>query len=550
MENQNGMTRRFPLHAIRAPGLTILALVALVPAAVAQDTPPVAPDDPYVVGAALPPVEGGRPIVSLTLDEAIAIALESNLDIQSARLNPQIQRFTYQIAETAFDPSFNTSLSYNNSTNQSTSQLDGGTRTTTERNTLNFSVSQPLPWYGASLSTSFNNARTSTDNIFATRNPSYSSSFSLNLSQPLLQGRRIDNQRNQLRTQEIQREITDVQLSNQMDNLSNQVRVGYWNLRSQIEQIEIQRRSLAQAEQLLANNRIRVELGTMVEMELAQAEVQVANAQQALLNAEIQWRQQELAFKRLLAGGADDPVFGQTINPVDLPAQAQAEPDVDIEAAIERALLRRPDLRTQVRQREIAEMNLEVTRDGTRPNMNLNASYSLQGVGGNRFDRTGLGGEPQLIEEGGYLDGLQSILGFDTPTFNVSVNFSYPLGMRSARANLERARLQLRQSEIALQSQQLQIETEVTNAGMAVTNTFLQLQAATRSREAAERSVEAELTRFQVGASTNFQVVNAQDNLTSARLSELRAIINHINALAEFERVQGLDELDFPWDDG
>ncbi len=540
MENVDGMTRR---SNTRTPWLFAAAALALAPLAtpvLAQEPPTPAPDDPYVVGTAAPPIEGGRPLVSMTLEDAIATALENNLDIQSARLNPQIQRLTLDIAETAFDPSFNSSLSYNNATNQSTSQLDGGTRTTTERNTLNFSVSQPLPWYGASLSTSFNNARTSTDNVFATRNPSYSSSFSLNFSQPLLQGRRIDNTRNQLRTQEVQREITDVQLRNQADNLSNQVRVAYWNLRSQIEQIEIQRRSLAQAEQLLANNRVRVELGTMVEMELAQAEVQVANAEQALLNAEIQWRQQELAFKRLLASGADDAIFAQTINPVDLPELDPVEPEVDIEAAIARALQFRPDLRAQDKQRQIAEMNLEVTQENTRPNLNLNASYSLSGVGGNRFDRSGLGGEPQLVETGGYMDGLQSILNFDTPTFNVSVNFSYPLGMRSARANLERARLQLRQSELSLQSQQLQIETEVTNAGLAVTNTFLQLAAARRSREAAERSVEAELTRFQVGASTNFQVVNAQDNLTSARLSELRAVINHINAVAEFERVQGI----------
>jgi outer membrane protein TolC len=89
--------------------------------------------------------------------------------------------------------------------------------------------------------------------------------------------------------------------------VANQVRTAYWNLRSQIEQIEIQRRSLAQAEQLLENNRVRVRAGTMVEMDLAQAEVQVANAEQALLNAEIQWQAQELAFKRLLISGTDDP---------------------------------------------------------------------------------------------------------------------------------------------------------------------------------------------------------------------------------------------------
>jgi len=143
------------------------------------------------------------------------------------------------------------------------------------------------------------------------------------------------------------------------------------------------------------------------------------------------------------------------------------------------------------------------------------------------------------VERGGYRDGLQSIANFDTPTFNVSVNFSYPLGMQSGRANLERARLQLRQTDLSIRNQQLAIETEVTNAGLSVSNAFLQLQAASRSRQAAERSLEAELIRFDVGASTNFQVVTAQDALTSARLSELRAVIGYVNALAEFDRVRG-----------
>jgi outer membrane protein TolC len=80
--------------------------------------------------------------------------------------------------------------------------------------------------------------------------------------------------------------------------------------------------------------------------------------------------------------------------------------------------------------------------------------------------------------------------------------------------------------------------TQVTDAGLAVRDTYLQLQAAQRSREVAERSADFEITRFNVGAATNYEVMQARDALTSARLSELRAIINYVNAIAEFERVQ------------
>jgi outer membrane protein len=528
------------IRRIVAPGLGLAVLVPMnLPAL--QDVPAPRPLEtlPYEVGTAEPPREEGVPMASMTLEEAIDRALENNLEIRAARLDPEIESYGLRAAEAAFNPTFSATLGHNNQTSASTSQLDGGTRITTERNTFNTQVTQPLPWYGASLSANFNNARTSTDNVFATRNPSYSSTLSFNYTQPLLSGRRIDSQRNAVRTQQVERQIADVRLRSQVETLEAQVRTAYWDLRASIEQIEIQRRTLAQAEQLLADNRIRVELGTMVRLELAQAEAQVASAQQALLNAEVQWRNQEMAFKRLLVAGTDDPLYHQTINPVDLPEYEEIE--VDLEAAIRRAMETRPDLLALRQQREVSEMNLDVSRDNTRPNLDLTLSYSLQGVGGDLFERAELGGDPRLIERGGFSDGLSSIANFDIPTFSAAVTFSYPLGGRAADHNLEQARLRHRQSDLQLQNQRLVVETEVTNAGLAVRNAFLQLEAARTSREAAERSAEAEITRFNVGVSTNFQVVAAQDALTQARLSELQATINVINALAEFERVQGTE---------
>jgi len=472
----------------------------------------------------------------MSLQDAIARALEMNLDIQTARLNPQIQGYSLTAARAAFSPTLSTTLGQNNSSQQSTSQLDGGNRTSTDRLTFNGSLSKSLPWYGGRLSMNFNNSRTETNNTFSTLNPSYRSSLSFDYSQPLLAGFRIDNQRNTLRTQEIQLEITDIQLQTQVANLTNSVRTQYWALRAAIEQIEIQRRNLAQAQELLDQNRIRVELGTMSELQVTQAESQVASAEQSLLNAEVQWRNQELNFKRLLISGADDPLLFETINPTDLPSVEEVV--VDLQSAIDMALEERTDIRQQRQQREISSLNLEVTKNNRLPSLNLSAGYSVSGVGGDLYSRDGIGGEAVLVSQGGYSDGLQSLWDRDTPTWNVSLNFSYPIGNQAAKANLERARLQMQQTDLALKTQELSIVTEVTDAGLSVNDTYLQLQAARRSREVAERSAEIELTRFNVGASTNYEVAQAQDNLTSARLSELRAIINYVNAIAEFERVQ------------
>ncbi len=522
------MSRKSILSA--KAGLVLLALV--IPMSLSAQVEV----ERYQMGRALPPLEPGQTYVEMTLNDAISRALESNLDIQSVRLNPQIQEFSFETARAAFLPTFSQTLSHNNSTNQSTSQLDGGTTTTSKRQSFNSSLSQTMPWYGGRLSASFNNSRNETNNSFSTRNPSYSSSLSFSYSQPLLSGFKIDNQRNSLKTNVIQGQITDLQMQTQIENITNSVRLGYWNLRASIEAIGITERSLAQAQELLAQNRIRVELGSMSELQVVQAEAQVVGAEQSLLNAQIGWRNQELNFKRLLVSGAEDELLYRTINPTELPVIV--EQAVDIDEAITVALEERMDIRQQRQQREISELNLDVTESNRLPSLNMSAGYTVSGVGGDLYQRDGLGGTPVLVSPGGWADGLESIWGRDTPTWNLSLNFSYPIGMKSAKANLERARLQLRQTDLALKDQELTIVTQVTDAGLTVTDTFLQYQAAQRSREVSERSAEIEQTRFNVGASTNYEVVQAQDDLTSALLSELRSIINHVNAVAQFDRVQ------------
>ena len=492
--------------------------------------------DPYEVGTALPPLDAGGTLVEISLDEAVARALDRNLDIQTARLSPRIQRYSLQAAEGVFSPTLSSTYGYSSSTNQSTSQLDGGARTSTQRQTFNASLSKPMPWYGGRLSADFNNSRTETTNAFSTLNPSFRSTVSFNYTQPLLAGLTTDNQRTALETQAIQGQIADLQLTGQIAIITYRVRVAYWGLRATIEQIEIQRRNLAQAQALLDQNEIRVQLGTLADLQVIQAEAQVASAEQSLLNAEIQWRNQELIFKRLLVGGADDPLLAQTLNPTGLPVLV--EQAIDIDAAVDIALGERTDLRQTRQQRQISELDLAVTRNNTRPDLNLIAAYSLQGVGGDLFSRSGLGGDAVLVEPGGYLDGLNTIWGRETPSWSLTLNFSYPIGNRAAKANLQRARLQMEQTDLAIRNQELAIVTEVTSAGLAVNDNFLLLQAAQRSREAFERAAEVEVTRFNVGASTNYEVSQAQDALTAARLSELRAMIDYEIAIAEFELVQ------------
>jgi outer membrane protein TolC len=520
-----------------------LAVLVLGAATVSAQQPGAAPApglqtpqvDRYVVGTARPP-DTGLPVRDMTLEDAMLVALEQNLELRVARMNPEIQDYSLQQVRAAFLPTVSGTYSYSSTSRISDDSVQGVSRLVTGNQSFNGRLQQAMPWYGGSLSANWNNSRGTTNAANSTFNPNIRSSVQFSYTQPLLQNLLIDNTRNSLRTSQITRQITDITLLNQIESTKTQVRNAYWALRSALEQIEIQRRSLEMAQRQLDENRIRVEIGTMAPIDIAQPEASVATAEQALLNAEIAWRTAELNLKRLLVSGRDDQLYQVTINPVDVPAFTLQS--VDIASAIEAALAQRSDLDTSRRQLQITEMNLALSRNATRPSLNMTANYSLEGTGGNRYEVDRLQGTRTLINAGGYIDALSGLASLDTPAWSFNFNFSYPIGTTSARASYARSQLQREQELTELKAQELAVATEVTNAGLAVENTYKQLQASQKTREVAERNLEAELTRFEVGMSNNFQVAQLQNSLTSARLNELNRLIAYINAVAEFERVQ------------
>jgi outer membrane protein TolC len=502
------------------------ATATATPQATTLQSPPT-----YVVGQARPPAEPGATVVDLSLEDAMGIALEKNLALQSARLNPQNVDYQLQSARAAYLPQYTSTYSYRNSTSPSNNTLEGVAAVTSTSQSFNAGASQSLPWFGSSVSASFSNGRSATNNVTARLNPSYSSQLSFSYSMPLLRNLLIDNNRNTLRTLGIQRQIADTQLLTQIENTKASVRNAYWQLRQTIEQIEIQQLALGIAQRQYQDSLIRVEIGTAAPIDTAQFEVGVASSEQSLLNAQINWRNAELNLKRLLVSGPEDDLFRSTINPAEQPALSLTS--VDIPAAITEALASRNDIVQSRRQLEISELNLEVTKDQTKPNLSLSAGFNTSGQGGSQL-QNGV-----VVNPGGYGDALRALSSFDTSGWNMGLNLTLPFGQakQTAEINYARALLSMQQTQTSLKEQELNITAQVTNAGLAVENTYKQLQQAQKSREAQERSTNAAVTRNEVGLATNFEVVQQNNSLTSARLTELSRLIAYLNAVAEFDRV-------------
>jgi outer membrane protein TolC len=526
------------MRSLRYRHLISIPLLALATTAGAQSS------DDSLVGLAtraaarlaVIQIPGSGPRTDLTLEDAIARALERNLDIAVQRLNPLVVDLNLAQALSAYSPTFDTSLSTNSSTSPSSTQLDGGQRVVSDRKVVNTGITQAVAWGGGRYTVDFNNNRQASTNTFSSFNPSYRSSFQGSYTQPLLRGFKIDSTRQQIQVTRINRDIADIDLRQLLTNTVSSVQDAYWDLVYATGTLEVQRQALELAETLIRDNEARVEIGTMAPIEIVSARSEAAQRRQSLAQAEQNLATAELALKQLIVGGTDDEYWAATLNPVDLPTLEV--PAIDLEEAIRTALDERTDIARSRRQLDINNVNLSSLSNSRLPAVDLVGTYQLQGQGGTRFNRTGLGGLVFQEIPGGIRDAFNQLYDVDFPTWNLQLTVSYPLGQSAADAQYARARIQVQQVQAQLRQLGLQVATEVTNAVLQIQGIARRIEASTAARELATEQLAAEQSKFVAGLQTNFFVVQAQRDLATAQDTELRAILDQQKALVEFDRVQ------------
>jgi outer membrane protein TolC len=484
---------------------------------------------------ATPPPAPGT-VVELTLDDSTQRALERNLDIAVERLNPQTFEFSLAALDASYKPTLTSNFSTRSQTAFSRSQTAGGDVLSTDTITNNYGISQNMRWGGGSFAAAFNNNRQAQSDAFATRNPALNTSLTAAYAQPLLRNFRIDGTRSQLRITKINQQISETTLRATITRTLVNVRNAYWDLVYAIQAAEVAERSLTLATRLVQDNQARVEVGTLAPLDVVQAQAEEATRRQTVTQTVANRRTAELALKRLIVNGTDDPLWTATIEPIDRPAYTTTP--IDVADAVRKALSTRTDLETAHKQLQSNDISLKSLTDQQLPALDLTATYGLAGVGGPQFVRQGLGGTITQVIPSGFGDALGLIKDRRAPTWNIALSLSYPIGTSPAEANVARARLQQRQTIAQSRALELQIATEVTNAALQVEATRERLQAAGVALELAEKRLEAEQSRFDVGLTTNFFVVSAQRDLRDSQNSQLRALLDYRRAQVDFERVQ------------
>jgi len=479
---------------------------------------------------------GTGPTNDLTLEDAIARALERNLDIAVERLNPQVIDLSLAQQLSVYRPTVNSTFGNNSRTNPSSTQLDGGEAVVSDTATFNGGIDQAVQWGGGSYQLNFNNSRSASTSFFSGFNPSYRSTIQASYTQPLLRGFKIDANRQQIQVTRINRNIADIDLRQTMTNTVSSVRNAYWDLVYANQTVAVQQQALELAESLVQDNQARVEIGTLAPIEIIQAQSEAAARRQTLAQAEQTLATAELVLKQLIVDGTDDEFWTATLIPIDLPIIA-TDP-IDLQAAIRAALDERTDLARSRRQLDINNVNLSAMQNNTLPSVDLVGSYQLQGQGGTRINRSGLGGGVTNTIPGGIGDAFDQLFDAAFPVWSVQLNVSYPLGQSAAEAAYARARIQVQQVQAQLRQLELQVATEVTNAVVQIQAIERRVEAAGVARELAAEQLAAEQSRFEAGLSTSFLVVQAQRDLATSQDTELRAILDQQKALVELDRVQ------------
>ena len=450
----------------------VKALIAQAQKQIAQDpAAPVAPLD----------TQAG-PVVNLTEKEAVDRGREKNLTLISERITPQTWDFTMAATRATYLPTLTSAIGNNNQTQLSTSALSGGVKTTNEQQSWSAGMSKRMWRGGGNYSLSWTNNRTYTSSAKATCNPCFSSGFEGLFTQPLLRNFRIDSTRAQVLTNEISQDIADLNLSGQVVSILAQIRNAYWELVYAREAVQAAQASLELASRLVQDNRLRVEIGSMAPIDIVQAQAEEASRRQQLVNAQAILRNNELGLKRLIVSGTDDELWRATIVPTDRPIMT-ATP-IDLEGAVRTALSQRTDLAVTRKNLESTDVSLRNLENETKPALDLIGTMNLSGRAGQGITRTDpVTGISVTPPNGSYFDALGHISSFEAPTWNVRLNFSYPLGNSAPKANIARQRLLRTQTEASIKAVELQIATEVTAAALAVRNSLESLQAAQVSRQ-------------------------------------------------------------------
>lgn len=436
-----------------------------------------------------------------------------------------------------YDPSFWVSYAaQHRSSPQANTVTTGTTAVVLNSRGMNMGYSQGFAT-GTTFSASFNSSRVDSNNLRNALNPNNSAYVSATVTQHLLQGFGLAVNRRNIRIAKNNIRVNDLAFRQQVISTVSQVIQGYWDLVTYTENVKVAEQSLSLSEKLYNDNKKQVEIGTLAPISIVQAEAEVARNQQSLVQARTQLLQQETSLKNALSrtGVASPTIAEAHIIPTDRIRVSEQEKIEPIQDLVARALESRPELAQSRINVDNLKLGLLGTKEEMRPSLDVQASFQNNGLAGMYGPEPGA--DAYFI--GGAGSAMSQVFRRNFPDYFIGVQLTIPLRNRSARADMVMDQISLRQQEITQQRLVNSIRADVRNALIAVQQAKASYDAAVKARMLAEQTLDAEQKKYALGASTIYYVIQYQRDLAEARSNEVAAESQYAKARVVLDQATG-----------
>jgi outer membrane protein TolC len=533
--------------------------------------------------------------LELSLQDAIELALQDSMDIEVARYNvwyadtdllrtaaggsgrgsagTAFGGSSAKIPFLSIDPAVTGTFSaeslrvpVNNPFLSGTGFTTGVTGLPVHTDIYNLGVSQGFVT-GTTASVAWDNTRSSSGSTFNSFNPSVQSALYINIQQQLLNGFGTFINRRNIVIAKNNRKIADLAFSQQVITTITNTITAYYELAYARENVKVQQQAVTVAEKLYNDNKKQLEIGTMAPLDVTRAESELATDRQNLIVAQTAQLQQQQVLRNAIS---KDPMAPNLVNVEIIPSEKPTPPAVveaaSFEDAVREAFSKRPDLLESQINLTNAGIDAKANKRALLPTATLTARYGSQGLAGNSAitsTTTVAGGQlvnstgaPVLIDgvpifvpatstsvvgtkTGGLGDAQSQIFHNQFPDYFVGLNLNIPLRNRVAQADYQRSVLTQRQTEAQLQALKNSAILDVRNTYIALVQDRARVEAAGKARELQQQTFDAEQKKYQLGASTVYQVILTQRDLITAQGTELRALADLVEAKANYERALG-----------
>ena len=482
-------------HRRRSPGLhrrqSVRAVIGLLLGSLTCCT--VRADEPPVPRAA-----------SVSLREAIQLALLHNRSLEKAGLDREVQRFDLRVAETEFTPRLDLlSSSFYNPV-----KINGASTTTRTSDTA-VAITERVPT-GARVALLWDNYATG----LSTAPKAYDSTLSLQLDQPLLRGGGLPANLANLRIARLSEQTNILEFKRNVIVTITNVIFAYRNLQQSQRQVEVSEVAVTRAQEQLRINRALVSSGILAPAEIIQTEADIANQEFNLLTAQANRDSARFALVKILDVDRDTPF--ESMDPIVLPTFT-----LDLETCRRLAFANRPDFQQALQSQSASELSVVSARNNQLWYLNLSSRYKVTG------------GDTSY---GAAIDRSFTRANED---WNVGVTLQVPFGDLTRKQGYLHARNRASKSAIDVTEITDNIEIEVRDALRTIELSTKRVRVAAVARELAEKKLEIEKGKLQVGRTTNFAVVLFQNDLVTARLNEIGTQIAYLNSISQLEQTLG-----------